>query len=84
MSVQEFANLLHDFGPAAANHLWQSTAFAAVAVALAFALRRNQARARYWIWMTASISRREKSMPTLGRSRSSMVAIARSTTRAKC
>ena len=37
------------------NHLWQSTAFAAVAWLLALALRRNQARARYWLWMIASV-----------------------------
>jgi bla regulator protein blaR1 len=37
------------------NHLWQSTAFAAVAWLLAFALRNNQARARYWIWLAASL-----------------------------
>ena len=55
MSVREFADLLHDFGPAVANHLWQSMAFAAGAAALAFALRENQARARYWIWMAASL-----------------------------
>ena len=55
MSVREFADLLHGFGPAVANHLWQSTAFAAGAAALAFALRKNQARARYWIWMAASL-----------------------------
>lgn len=55
MSAREFANLLHDFGPAVANHLWQSTAFAALAAALAFALRKNQARVRYWIWMAASL-----------------------------
>ena len=55
MSVREFADLLHDFGPAVANHLWQSTAFAAGAAALAFALRKNQAHARYWIWMATSL-----------------------------
>ncbi|MGP8260992.1 MAG: M56 family metallopeptidase [Acidobacteriaceae bacterium] len=38
-----------------ANHLWQSTVFAAVVVLLALALRKNQARARYWLWMTASM-----------------------------
>jgi bla regulator protein BlaR1 len=38
-----------------ANHLWQSTVFAAIAAALALALRKNQARARYWIWMSASV-----------------------------
>ena len=38
-----------------ANHLWQSTVFAAVAAALAFALRRNSARVRYCVWQAAAI-----------------------------
>src|SRR5215475_12919867 len=38
-----------------ANHLWQSTLFAAVAAALAFALRRNSARVRYCVWQAAAI-----------------------------
>jgi len=37
------------------NHLWQSTAFAAVIWLLALALRRNQARTRHWLWLIASI-----------------------------
>jgi uncharacterized protein (TIGR03435 family) len=37
------------------NHLWQSTAFAAVAALLAFSLRSNRASVRYWIWMAASL-----------------------------
>jgi uncharacterized protein (TIGR03435 family) len=41
--------------PMLANHLWQSTAFAAIAAGLALALKKNQARARYWIWMAASV-----------------------------
>jgi uncharacterized protein (TIGR03435 family) len=49
---QEFAA---SFGRLAANHLWQSTAFAAVAVLLALALRANHARARYWLWLAASV-----------------------------
>ena len=39
----------------AANHLWQSTAFAAVAALLAVALRANHAHARYWLWLAASV-----------------------------
>jgi uncharacterized protein (TIGR03435 family) len=42
-------------GPAVANHLWQSTAFAVVVAGLALALKKNQARARYWVWMAASM-----------------------------
>jgi uncharacterized protein (TIGR03435 family) len=49
---QEFAS---SFGRLTANHLWQSTAFAAVAVLLALALRGNHARARYWLWLAASV-----------------------------
>jgi uncharacterized protein (TIGR03435 family) len=39
----------------AANHLWQSTASAAVAALLALALRANHARARYGLWLAASV-----------------------------
>lgn len=38
-----------------ANHLWQSTAFAALAAALAYALRNNRAAVRYCVWMAASL-----------------------------
>ena len=38
-----------------ANHLWQSTLFAAVAGLLTLALRRNRAALRYWIWLAASV-----------------------------
>lgn len=41
--------------PAIANHILQSTIFAAVAGALALALRNNHARTRYCIWLTASL-----------------------------
>src|ERR1017187_3141180 len=43
------------FGRLAANHLWQSTGFAAVAVLLALTLRSDHARARYWLWVAASV-----------------------------
>jgi bla regulator protein blaR1 len=43
------------FGPAFANHLWQSTLVAAAAALLTLALRKNQARIRYWIWLAASL-----------------------------
>jgi bla regulator protein BlaR1 len=52
MPTLEFAA---SFGRLAANHLWQSTGFAAVAVLLALALRANHARARYWLWLAASV-----------------------------
>jgi bla regulator protein blaR1 len=37
------------------NHLWQSTAFAAVTGALALVLRKAQARLRYALWLAASM-----------------------------
>ncbi len=47
--------LRSDFMLALANHLWQSTLFAAVAALVAMSLRKNQARTRYWIWLAASV-----------------------------
>src|SRR5258708_33882445 len=38
-----------------ANHLWQSTLFAAAAGLLTLALRKNRATVRYWIWLAASV-----------------------------
>jgi bla regulator protein blaR1 len=38
-----------------ANHLWQSTVFAAAVAVTAMALHRNSARLRYWLWLAASI-----------------------------
>ena len=38
-----------------ANHLWQSTLFAAVAGLLTVALRKNRAQTRYWLWLAASV-----------------------------
>jgi bla regulator protein BlaR1 len=38
-----------------ANHLWQSTLFAAVAGLLALTVRKNSARVRYWLWLAASV-----------------------------
>ncbi len=43
------------FTSALANHLWQSTGFAAVAALLVLLLRNNHARTRYWLWLIASI-----------------------------
>ncbi len=49
-------SFLHsDFILAVANHLWQSTLFAAVAALVAISLRKYQARTRYWVWFAASI-----------------------------
>jgi len=41
--------------PPLADHLWQSTAFAAAAGMLALALRENRAQLRYAVWLAASI-----------------------------
>jgi bla regulator protein BlaR1 len=38
-----------------ANHLWQSTLFAAAIALLTLTLRRNHAHARHWLWMIASV-----------------------------
>jgi len=38
-----------------ANHLWQSTLFAALAGLLTLALRKNPARVRHGVWLVASI-----------------------------
>jgi len=38
-----------------ANHLWQSTLFAAVAGLLTLFLKRNRAHVRYWLWLMASV-----------------------------
>ena len=40
---------------ALANHLWQSTLFAAVAGLLTLALRKNRAQTRYGVWLAASV-----------------------------
>ena len=42
-------------GPAIANHLWQSTVFAAAAWLMTLLLRRNRAQLRYRLWLTASV-----------------------------
>lgn len=41
-------------GPFLANHLWQSTLFAAAAWLMTFVLRRNRASVRCWLWVAAS------------------------------
>src|SRR5258707_15471813 len=37
-----------------ANHLWQSSLFAAVAGLLVLSLRKHYAPARHWLWLAAS------------------------------
>jgi bla regulator protein blaR1 len=41
--------------PTVANHLWQSTLFAAAAGLLTLALRKNRASVRYRLWLAASL-----------------------------
>jgi bla regulator protein BlaR1 len=48
-------NYLASFGPGLANHLWQSTAFAAAAWFATIFLRKHSARVRYGLWLAASI-----------------------------
>src|SRR5580704_7833836 len=38
-----------------ANHLWQSTLFAAAVWLLTLALKKNRAAVRYWLWLAASV-----------------------------
>lgn len=38
-----------------ANHLWQSTVFAAAIWLLTLGLRKNRAAVRYWLWFAASV-----------------------------
>src|ERR1700742_4757813 len=44
-----------DFGPALANHIWQSTVFAAAVAALTLAFRTSRAGTRYWLWLWGSL-----------------------------
>jgi uncharacterized protein (TIGR03435 family) len=45
----------HTVAAPLANHLWQSTLFAALAGLLTLLLKKNHAQARYWIWLAASV-----------------------------
>lgn len=46
---------LSSMAPAVANHLWQSTVFAAAVWLVTLLLRRNAARVRFSLWLAASI-----------------------------
>jgi bla regulator protein BlaR1 len=46
---------MESVGVGVANHLWQTTAFAAAAWAVTLLLKNNQARIRYAVWLAASI-----------------------------
>jgi bla regulator protein blaR1 len=55
MIPRDFSALWPGLSPWLANHLWQSTLFAAAAGLLTLTLQQNQARTRYWIWLAASL-----------------------------
>src|ERR1700734_484455 len=55
MIEKYFSLVLTAIAPAIANHLWQSTLFAALAAILTLALKKNQARIRHSLWMAASL-----------------------------
>ena len=55
MILKLIQKLAAQFAPEIANHLWQSTLFAAVIALLTLAFRRAQARVRFALWLAASI-----------------------------
>jgi bla regulator protein blaR1 len=55
MIAKYFSEVPAAIAPAIANHLWQSTLFAALAAILTLALKKNQARIRHSLWLAASL-----------------------------
>ena len=55
MRIEHLSSILASIGPALANHVWQSTVFAAVVGLLTVLLRKNHARIRYSLWLVASV-----------------------------
>jgi bla regulator protein blaR1 len=55
MIPKYFSEMPAAIAPAMANHLWQSTLFAALAAILTLAFKRNQARIRHHLWLAASL-----------------------------
>jgi bla regulator protein blaR1 len=55
MTAEHISSALTRMGSAFANHIWQSTAFAAIVCLLTLLLRRHQARIRFSLWLAASI-----------------------------
>src|SRR5438876_7311733 len=47
--------MISEYLSALANHLWQSTLFAAVVALFALGLKRNRAAIRCWLWTAASV-----------------------------
>lgn len=55
MMLKSIMDACREAAPMLANHVWQSTWFAAAAGCLTLALRRNQARIRFGLWLAASV-----------------------------
>ena len=55
MIPRYFSEMPAAIAPAIANHLWQSTLFAALAAILTLAFKKNQARIRHHLWLAASL-----------------------------
>jgi bla regulator protein BlaR1 len=55
MIPKYFSEMSAAIAPAMANHLWQSTLFAALAAILTLAFKKNQARIRHHLWLAASL-----------------------------
>ena len=55
MIPKYFSEVPAAIAPAMANHLWQSTLFAALAAILTLAFKKNQARIRHGLWLAASL-----------------------------
>jgi len=47
--------MIPDYRTSLANHLWQSTLFAAVVWVVTLALRKNRAAVRHRLWLAASM-----------------------------
>lgn len=55
MRTEFLSHMLASVGTALANHLWQSTVFAAAVWLVTLRLRRNAARVRFSLWLAASM-----------------------------
>jgi bla regulator protein blaR1 len=55
MTVHSIDAFLRNAWPSIANHLWQSTLFAAAVAVLVLLLRQNRASIRYALWLCASL-----------------------------
>ena len=55
MTIHAIESFCRSAAPLAANHLWQSTLFAAAVAAVAWAFRKYDARVRFGLWMAASL-----------------------------